>query len=279
MPPRLVPLIEYGVIDYVVRPLMSGKEAQVYLVECNGELRAAKVYKTTNERTFRNRSQYKEGRSVRNSRDQRAMGKRSRHGRKREESSWNAAEAETIYKLADAKVRVPKPYAFVEGVLVMECIQGPEGGPAPRLAECTLEDDYAEDVFERILREIVKMLCAGIVHGDLSLFNILLEDEGPVIIDFPQAVSAANNRNAKNILLRDVANITSHFKPGRPLNTLRYAHEMWALYECGDLLPDARLTGRFALPRHEVDAERLLIQMFEIDEDEVLADGLEDFDF
>jgi len=273
LPPRLVPLIEDGIIDSVVRPLMSGKEAQVYLVEAGGQLRVAKVYKSTQERSFRNRAEYTEGRSVRNSRDQRAMQKGSRHGRDRDEETWKEAEAQVIYKLAAAGVRVPRPYAFVEGVLVMECVEGPDGGPAPRLAECTLEPVVAREVFDKIIREIVRMLCVDIVHGDLSVFNILLDAHGPVIIDFPQSLDAARNRNAKEILLRDVANITSHFRRGRPAHELRFGHEMWALYERKELMPDVRLTGRFDLPRHEVDAERLLRQMLEVEEDEAMDKG------
>ena len=278
IPPRLVPLIDCGVIDSVIRPLLSGKEAQVYLVEAKGELRAAKVYKAANERTFHNRAGYTEGREVRNSRDQRAMAKRSRHGRERDEAGWNASEVDTIYKLDYAGVRVPKPYAFEEGVLVMECIEGPDGGPAPRLAECTLEPDHENDVFDQLIREVVKMLCADVVHGDLSVYNVLLEMAGPAIIDFPQSINAARNSSARAILLRDVRNLTSHFKQGVPARELRFAHEMWALYEHGDLLPDARLTGHFDLPKHEVDAERLLTQMSEIEEDEVMA-NLSDFEF
>jgi RIO kinase 1 len=271
MPPRLVPLLEDGIIDAVIRPLMSGKEAQVYLVEAGGQQRVAKVYKSSNERTFRNRADYTEGRAVRNSRDQRAMGKRSNHGRDRDEQTWKAAEAEMIVKLADAGVRVPAPYAFVEGVLIMECIEGPDGGPAPRLAECTFEPDHAASIFDQTLREVVKMLCADVVHGDLSVYNILLDANGPVIIDFPQAINAASNRNAKTILLRDIANLTGHFKRGRPAEELRFGHEMWAPYERGELRPDLPLTGRFRLPQHEVDAEKLLRQMMAIEEDEAMA--------
>ncbi len=279
MPPRLVPLLESGIVERVVRPLLSGKEAQVYLVESEGRLCAAKVYKGATERTFRNRSRYTEGRSVRNSRDQRAMGKRSRHGRKRDEATWNAAEADMIYKLDAAGVRVPKPYAFVEGVLVMECIEGPNGGPAPRLAESTLEPEYANVVFEQLMREVVKMLCADVVHGDLSVFNVLIEDAGPVIIDFPQAVDAAANLNARAILLRDVANITAHFKRGRPARELRYGHEMWSLYERGELRPDTVLTGRFKLPAHEVNAERLMQEMREVQQEEAIATEETEFQF
>ena len=271
MPPRLLPLLDEGIIDRVVRPLMSGKEAQVFLVEAGGELRAAKVYKEAKSRSFQNRSAYSEGRKVRNSRDQRAMGKRSRHGRERDEQHWKSAEADVIQRLFSAGVRVPKPYAFIDGVLVMECISGPNGGPAPRLAECAIDRETGRVLFDQLIRDVVKMLCADIVHGDLSLFNVLLEDEGAVIIDFPQALNAAQNQNAKRILLRDVANLTSELMKGVPRQKLRHAHEMWALYERGDLRPDTQLTGEFHLSRREIDAEDLLVQMLEVEEDEALS--------
>ncbi|MFT6398358.1 MAG: RIO kinase 1 [Bradymonadia bacterium] len=250
---------------------MSGKEAQVYLVEAGGELRAAKVYKESNERSFHNRSSYAEGRKFRNTRDQRAMSKRSRHGRDRDEEHWKSAEADVIQKLYRAGVRVPKPYAFIEGVLIMECVTGPEGGPAPRLAECSLEPEDSQELFHQLIRDVCRMLCADIVHGDLSLFNVLLEEEGAVIIDFPQAINAAQNRNAKRILIRDVNNLTSELMQGVPQNQLRFAHEMWALYEQGELLPDSVLTGRHKLSRREIDAEMLLGQMMDVEEDEALA--------
>lgn len=278
MPPRLVPLIECGVIDRVVRPLLSGKEAQVYLVESGGELRAAKVYKGMNERSFRNRAGYIEGRTVRNSRDNRAMGKRSKYGRARDEATWNAAEAETIYKLDAAKVRVPKPHAFIDGVLVMECIEGPNGGPAPRVGEWEFEKEEALELCDRILREVVKMLCADVVHADLSVYNILLEEDGPVIIDFPQSIGASKNPSAKKILLRDVANITSHFRLGRHPDVLRFGYEMWDLYERGELLPDSPLTGHFDIPEGEIDTEMLLQEMRQIEEDQALAAVDDDFD-
>ena len=271
MPPRLAPLIDDGIIDRVVRPLMSGKEAQVYLVESDGELRAAKVYKEATSRSFHNRSAYAEGRKVRNTRDQRAMGRRSRHGRERDEEHWKSAEADVIRRLFSAGVRVPKPFAFVDGVLLMECITGPNGGPAPRLAECAVEPEEARALFEQLIGDVVKMLCADIVHGDLSLFNVLLEEEGAVIIDFPQSINAAQNRNAKRILLRDIANLTSELMKGVPLNRLRHGHEMWDLYERGELMPDTRLTGQFKLSRREIDAEQLLGQMHEVEEDEAMA--------
>lgn len=276
IPPRLIPLIESGIVERIVRPLLSGKEAQVYLVESEGELRAAKVYKALNERSFRNRASYTEGRKVRNSRDQRAMNKRSRYGREREEEAWNSAESDMIYKLYNAGVRVPKPHAFMEGVLLMECIEGPNGGPAPRLSDWNFEENEAKTVFNQLMLEVVRMLCADVVHADLSVFNVLLEEEGPVVIDFPQSIGASQNTHAKRILLRDVRNITSHFRFGRKLKDLRFGHEMWDLYERGALTPDTVLTGKFKLPKHEVDAERLLDEMHQIEEDEILRN--QDFD-
>lgn len=271
IPPRLAPLVEEGVIERVVRPLLSGKEAQVYLVESGGELRVAKVYKEASERTFRNRSEYTEGRTVRRSRDRRAMARRSRHGRAADEAAWQSAEADVIRRLHRAGVRVPVPHAFVEGVLVMECVLGEDGGPAPRLAECTLEEPFATEVRDALLRAVCQMLCEDLVHGDLSPYNVLVEERGPVVIDFPQAMNAARNSAAREILLRDVANITAHFMRGRPLAERRFGHEMWAHYERGELRPDTPLTGRFDLPRHEVDAELLLLQMLDIEEDEAMV--------
>ncbi|MFU8803224.1 MAG: RIO1 family regulatory kinase/ATPase [Bradymonadaceae bacterium] len=280
MPPRLVPLIEYGVIESVVRPLLSGKEAQVYLVESGGHLRAAKVYKSLQDRSFRNRSQYTEGRKVRNSRDQRAMGKRTRYGRDQEEAAWNSVEVDMIYKLDAAGVRVPKPYAFIEGVLVMECIEGPDGGVAPRVSDCHLGEEEGLAVCDQIIAEVVKMLCADVVHADLSVYNVLLEEEGPVIIDFPQSIGATRNHHARKILLRDVANITSALRFGRPPQELRFGYEMWDLFERGDLTPDSVLTGKFDIPKHAIDPDLLLIEMQQIEEDEALARlGEDDMDF
>ncbi len=279
IPPRLVPLMEYGVIEKVIRPLLSGKEAQVYLVESGGEIRAAKVYKSARDRSFRNRSSYTEERKVRNSRDQRAMGKRSRYGREQEEIAWTSAEVDIIYKLADANVRVPKPYNFVDGVLIMECIYGSDGGVAPRISDCVLTKEEGIAICDQIIRETVKMLCADVVHADLSVYNVLLEEEGPVIIDFPQSIGASENRHARKILLRDVANITDALRFGRPPHELRFGYEMWDLYENGELTPDTELTGKFELPQHKVDPDILLLEMQQIEEDEALAAMDDDLDF
>jgi RIO kinase 1 len=245
-PGSLLSLIDEGIVEQVLRPLMSGKEAQVYLVRSEGELRVAKVYKEAQRRNFRQRAEYAEGRSVRNSRDQRAMGKRTRHGREQDEAAWRSAEVSTIYRLRAAGVRVPTPYHFVDGVLIMELIVDAEGNPAPRLGDLNLDRARATEVFERVLAEVIGMLAAGVVHGDLSDFNVLMGADGPVIIDFPQAVDASSNRNARKLLLRDVDNLhrfLSRFIPGR--KSKPYAEEMWELYERGELTADAKLTGNY----------------------------------
>jgi RIO kinase 1 len=280
MPKRLVPLIEYGIIDQVVRPLLSGKEAQVYLVESGGELRAAKVYKDVHKRSFRNRSNYTERRKVRNSRDQRAMDKRSKYGRERDEAEWNSAEADMIYRLHGAGIRVPKPHTFVEGVLVMECVEGPDGGVAPRISDCDFDRERGLAICEQILREAVKMLCAGVVHADLSVYNVLLSGDGPVVIDFPQSIEAAKNPHAKKILLRDIANITDALRFGRPPEQLRFGYEMWEHFTEGTLTPDVKLTGHFDIPRDKIDPDLLMLEMQQIEEDAALDefDGEVDFD-
>lgn len=279
IPKRLKPLMDDGIIDAVVRPLLSGKEAQVYLVERDERLLAAKVYKDRAERSFKNKSSYTEERKVRNSRDQRAMSKRSsKYGKKRDEAIWNSAEADTIFALHKAGVRVPVPHGFFDGVLVMECVMDDGGTPAPRIADCTFTRAQAMEVFDDIIQQVVLMLCADVVHADLSVYNILFDGQRPVIIDFPQSILASRNRNARQILLRDVANITAYFKLGRPWSALRYGYEMWDLYERGELTPQTKLTGRFDLPEHEINAERLLEELLQMEEDAVLDDD-QDADF
>lgn len=259
VPDALIPLLDEGVIHDVIRPLMSGKEADVYLVEVDGEVCVAKTYKEASRRSFKHRADYTEGRKVRNSRSQRAMAKRSRFGRAQVEEAWRNAEVDILYRLAEADVRVPRPYAFVEGVLVMELVQGWDGGPAPRLVDATFTEDEAWDLFHQLLVEVVKMLCAGVVHGDLSDFNVLLAHDGPVIIDFPQAVDPAHNRNAERLLVRDVKNLSSFLgRYTKRLRGKRYGDEMWALYTAGQLTPETRLTGRAPKVTKKVDALSLL---------------------
>ncbi len=261
-PERLQTLLDQGVIESVVRPLLAGKEAEVYLVEASGELRVAKVYKDAKNRSFKHRADYEEGRKIRNTRTQRAMAKRSRFGRQQLEESWRNAEVDVIYRLHEAGVRVPTPYDYVDSVLIMELVRDEDGGPAPRLVDIDLDPDDAEGMFAFLIREVVRMLCTGVVHGDLSDFNILIGPDGPVIIDFPQAVDPAANRSARKLLIRDVNNLTSFFARHSPeLKKTRYAQEMWALYESGSLEVDTKLTGKFKQKKTHTDTDSLLAEI------------------
>ncbi|MDF3937124.1 PA4780 family RIO1-like protein kinase [Pseudomonas citronellolis] len=258
-PKRIEPLIEDGLIDEVLRPLMSGKEAAVYVVRCGDQLRCAKVYKEANKRSFRQAAEYQEGRKVRNSRQARAMAKGSRYGRREQEEAWQNAEVAALFRLAGAGVRVPKPYDFLDGVLLMEMVADEDGDAAPRLNDVVLEPEQAREYHAFLIRQIVMMLCAGLVHGDLSEFNVLLGPEGPVIIDLPQAVDAAANNHAFRMLERDVGNMAAYFGQFAPeLKGTRYAKEMWALFEEGKLLPDTPLTGEFDEPEEEADVDAVM---------------------
>jgi len=260
--------MEMGVVDEVIRPLMSGKEAEVFLVRKGEHERVAKIYKEASRRSFKHRAEYTEGRKVRNTRQARAMAKNSRFGREQTEAAWRSAEVDAIYKLQAADVRVPQPFDYVEGVLVMELVRGEDGGPAPRLVDVELEPKEAEEMFHVLIREVVKMLCAGIVHGDLSDFNVLLGPDGPVIIDFPQAVDPASNNNARKLLIRDVRNLTSFFgRYTRKLRGTRYGDEMWALYEGNRLTPETKLTGRYKGSSHKADTQSLLDEIAAIERD------------
>ncbi|XXZ42002.1 PA4780 family RIO1-like protein kinase [Sorangium sp. So ce327] len=269
IPSSLMSLADEGFIEEVVRPLMSGKEAEVFLVRSGGELRVAKVYKEAQDRTFKNRAEYTEGRKVRNSRDQRAINKRSRHGRAQDEAAWRSTEVDMIFRLHSAGVRVPIPHHFIDGVLIMELIADADGSPAPRLAEVRLNPDEAVRVFDRLLAEAVRMLSAGVVHGDLSDFNVLMGADGPVVIDFPQAVDASSNQNARKLLLRDVDNLQrflSRFAPNRQPRP--YAQEMWELYACSQLTPETRLSGRFQASSRRVDTDSVLELISDANHDE-----------
>ncbi len=266
VPESLVSLVEQGIIEEVLRPLMSGKEAQVYLVVAHGQQCVAKVYKEANNRTFKHRAEYTEGRQVRNTRDRRAMSKRSAYGRSKQEAGWRDVEADVIYRLRDVGVRVPEPQAYVDKVLVMELVTDLNGKPAPRLADLTLPQQQAEELFEGLIREVQRMLCAGLVHGDLSEFNILAGRRGAVIIDFPQAVEAATNNNARTLLIRDVGNLTRFFgRFSRKLRSLRHGEELWDIYERGELTPDTPLTGRYKPAKKKVEVSSLLEEILELE--------------
>ncbi|MDT8429766.1 MAG: PA4780 family RIO1-like protein kinase [Pseudomonadales bacterium] len=245
-PERLRSLLEDGLIDEVIAQLMSGKEAQVYVVRCGGKVRCAKVYKEAGKRSFRQAAQYREGRKVRNSRDARAMNRRSHYGQKEHEEAWLNAEVDALRRLAAAGVRVPATHGFVDGVLLMDMITDAQGDVAPRLNDITLTAEEARRYHAVLMQEVVKMLCAGLIHGDLSEFNVLMAGDGPVIIDLPQAVNAAGNNSAASMLLRDVENMTRYFGRSAPelLNTW-YGAEIWDLYEHGKLHPGVSLSGHF----------------------------------
>jgi RIO kinase 1 len=259
VPERLGPLVEQGVIEEVLRPLMAGKEAQIFLVQAGGRVCVAKVYKEANDRSFKHRADYVEGRHSRNSRSERAVAKKSKFGREQMEAAWRSAEVDAIYRLRAAGVRVPEPYEFIDGVLLMELVMDEHGDPAPRLVDVELTEEEALWVLDRLIRDIVKMLCAGLVHGDLSDFNVLIAWDGPVIIDFPQAVDPAHNNNASRLFIRDVDNLVSFLTRFAPeVKGRQYGKEIWDLYERGVLLPDSPLTGKFKGSDRKADTNALL---------------------
>lgn len=258
-PARIEPLVTDGLVDTVLRQLMSGKEAMVYVVRRDDEVLCAKVYKEANKRAFRQAVEYTEGRKVKNSRQARAMAKGSRYGRQEQEAAWQSAEVDALYRLAAAGVRVPTPYNFHEGVLLMELITDADGEPAPRLNDIELSADDARRYHAELLRQVVRMLCAGIIHGDLSEYNILVDAAGPIIIDLPQAIDAAANNNAARLLERDVDNLADYFGQFAPeLLGTQYGKEIWALYENGELHPDSALSGQFAQDDQPADLDEVM---------------------
>lgn len=258
-PPRLQPLITEGLIDEVIRQLMSGKEATVYMVRCGEEIRCAKVYKDPKQRSFHKNASYQEGRKTKNSRQARAMEKGSRYGRQMQEEAWQSAEVDALYRLAAAGVCVPQPYICHEGVLLMDLVTDADGHPAPRLNDIELTTEQALEFHARLLNQVVRMLCAGIIHGDLSEYNILVSSDGPVIIDLPQAVDAAGNSNASAMLERDVANLASYFSQFAPeLAASDYGKEIWQLYQAGSLTPESELTGRIEADNRIADVGPVL---------------------
>nr|WP_297348335.1 PA4780 family RIO1-like protein kinase [uncultured Glaciecola sp.] len=259
IPKRLQPLIEDGLIDDVLYQLMSGKEATVFAVTSQGEVRCAKVYKEAMKRSFKKAAQYQEGRKVKNSRRARAMEKGSSFGRKQQEDAWQNAEVDALFTLSKAGVRVPQPFGCYDGVLLMELVTDDEGNVAPRLNDVSMSAEQALEDHAQVMHYVLLMLCAGIVHGDLSEFNVLVDDYGPVIIDLPQAVNAAANNNAFSMLQRDVRNMTDYYAEFAPeLKETHYAEEMWALFQTGKLTPETELTGYFEFDESETDVDTVL---------------------
>jgi RIO kinase 1 len=259
IPKRLLPLVEDGLVDEVHYQLMSGKEATVYVVLSQGEIRCAKVYKDVMKRSFKKAAQYQEGRKVKNSRRARAMEKGSNFGRKQQEEAWQNAEVDALFTLSRAGVRVPQPYGCYDGVLLMELVTNDEGEVAPRLNDVEMSEEQALEDHAQVMFYVMLMLCAGVIHGDLSEFNVLVDDYGPVIIDLPQAVNAAANNSAFMMLKRDVDNMTDYYAQYAPvLKQTHYAEEMWALFEGGKLTPETELTGEFEFDRSEADVDTVL---------------------
>lgn len=258
-PKRIQPLIDDGLVDEVLRQLMSGKEATVYVVRCGSEIRCAKVYKEASQRSFKKAVQYQEGRKGRNSRRTRAMEKGSKFGRDQQEEAWQNAEADALHRLTEAGVRVPKSYGCYDGVLLMELVTDDEGQVAPRLNDVSMTAELAVADHGVIMEYVKLMLCTGIIHGDLSEFNVLVDDYGPVIIDLPQAVDASANNNAQAMLVRDVNNMTSYYGQFAPeLKSTKYGQEMWALYEDGELYPETELTGLFVENDEAADVDSVV---------------------
>lgn len=268
-PKRMLALVEEGLVDEVVRQLMSGKEADVYVVRCGADTRCAKVYKEAEKRSFRQNVQYTEGRKVKNSRRARAMEKGSRYGRQEQEQAWQNAEVDALHRLAAAGVRVPRPYNFLEGVLLMELVTDESGNAAPRLNDLALSAAQAQAYHRALIMEVVRMLCAGIIHGDLSEYNVLVGSDGPVIIDLPQAVDAAGNNSAAAMLRRDVDNLSAYFSQFAPeLRTTDYASEIWSIYESGKLHPGIVLTGSFERKQGPADVGGVMREIDDVKKEE-----------
>jgi RIO kinase 1 len=261
-PTGLQPLVDDGVIDEVVRPLKSGKEASVYVVRTGDDVLCAKVYKDMAQRSFQARVQYQEGRKVRGSRQARAIGKASKFGRREQETAWKNAEVDALYQLAAAGVCVPAPRGYFHGVLLMSLVTDEAGRSAPRLGEVELTSAQARDYHARLVADVVRMLCVDVIHGDLSEYNVLVAPDGPVIIDFPQVVSASGNNAARAMLLRDVHNIRDSLARFAPeLTATHFGEEMWALFENGELRPDSELTGAFVFDDSTPDVGAVLMSI------------------
>ena len=262
IPPGLQPLVDDGLVDDVLRPLKSGKDAAVYVVRSGGEVICAKVYKDMAHRSFQARVQYQEGRKVRGSRQARAIGKASKFGKREQETAWKNTEVDALYQLVDAGVRVPRPHGYHHGVLLMSLVTDAEGHSAPRLGEVELDHAQALRFHDELMRDVVRMLCIGLIHGDLSEYNVLVAPEGPVIIDFPQVVSAAGNNAARTMLLRDVHNLRASLGRFAPeLMATHFGEEMWLLYERGELRPDSVLTGRFTFDEASADVDAVMMSI------------------
>jgi RIO kinase 1 len=226
---ELLNLVEEGVIDAVHAQLMSGKEATVYVVERQGHLGAAKVYRARDDRTFKKVASYVEGRNqTRNSRDRRAMNNKSSYGRGLLEEGWQEMEFRALRAAFDAGVRVPEPFFLYENVLLMELIVDEAGAPAKRLADFPFTPEQASALHLEIFLQVKRLLESGLIHADLSAYNVLMAATGPTLIDLPQVVDVAGNNNAGLILRRDLRNVTEHLA--------RFDARLLRFANCGEAL-------------------------------------------
>jgi len=269
IPKRIQPLIQDGFIDEVLGRLMSGKEADVFVVRCGDQDRCTKIYKDSMKRSFKKAATYNEGRKVRNSRRARAMEKKSKFGRQQQEDAWQTSEVDALRRLDEVGVRVPRTFGCLDGVLLMELIVDDAGDVAPRLGDVTMSAERAREDHATMMHYVKCMLASGVIHGDLSEFNVLIDATGPVVIDLPQAVDASANNNAETMLARDVRNITQYYGLFAPeLLETKYAKEMWALYETGQLSADTPLTGTFDEPDEDADMGAVLREIASAIEEE-----------
>jgi RIO kinase 1 len=246
----LAPLLADGVIDEIVSRLKGGKEADVWLVRAGGQTVAAKVYKARQTRSFKNDAAYKEGRKVRNTRTQRAMDRGSRFGQAAAEDAWKEKESDALFRLHAAGVRVPRPVLFHEGVLLMEVVVDAQGHPALRLVDAPIAREQAAGIYADLRTQAVKMLACGLIHGDLSPYNVLLGAHGPVVIDLPQVVDAAHNSQAEKFFLRDLDSIRRFCASHDPaLGGQGDGREIWQAYVRRELTADFVPTGRAPEPR------------------------------
>jgi RIO kinase 1 len=243
-----------GLIERVLRPIKSGKEASVHLCRANprttGEdIAALKVYHPLDRRDFRDESLYRDGEWIKERRIRVALEKKTRFGREVQGGIWVHREWTTMRALWDAGAPVPRPIEATEDAILMSYV-GDEAAAAPQLHRYGVDDrDEAEDLLEQMLRAIELMLFRDVIHGDLSPFNVLVWDGRITVIDLPQAVDPRKNRHAESLLARDVRRICDHFaRLGLVRDADAIAADLWTGWTFADLVPE-ELRGPF-----EVDA-------------------------
>jgi RIO kinase 1 len=223
-----------GFITDVLFAVKSGKEATVYCAKAHlgrpETYYALKHYRPLAHRAFRNDAVYQEGRFGRETRDVRAMRTKTRKGRVFQFGTWLAHEYATLRTLHEAGADVPRPIAAGANGLLLEFV-GDGDVPAPMLATIHLDAREAEQLLARLLDNIATLLARHVVHGDLSAYNVLYRQGGPVIIDFPQAVDARVNPNAPLLLARDIANLCRYFaRQGVDCDPVDIAEDLWGRY-------------------------------------------------